>query len=128
MALFKVCKKVLIIEDDEELVQFMQSVLERVKYTVSSITKGIGVLELAISFKPDLIILDTLLPDLDGSEVERRLKADSATSHIPILYLSGLLSMEDEKKSQHYGSKSRMLTKPVTTERLIESVTAMLSD
>ena len=79
---------ILIIEDDPDLVEVVQYNLERESFGVLSAADGEKGLEEALRRRPDLILLDLMLPGLDGLEVCRRLRADEATRAIPIIMLT----------------------------------------
>jgi len=81
-------KTVLVVDDEKDLVELVSYNLQRSGYQVLTASSGTEALELARQNKPDLLLLDLMLPGLEGTEVARRLKADPATSHIPIVMLT----------------------------------------
>ncbi|MFN4244343.1 MAG: response regulator [Tepidisphaerales bacterium] len=81
-------KTVLVVDDEKDLVDLVSYNLQRSGYGVITASSGTEALELARQQKPDLVLLDLMLPGLDGTEVARRLKADPATSAIPIVMLT----------------------------------------
>jgi CheY-like chemotaxis protein len=81
-------KKILIVDDSMVSVRLFTALLESPDYELSIATSGRAALDACNSEKPDLILLDLHLPELDGFEVTRRLKGDSRTRHIPILALT----------------------------------------
>jgi CheY-like chemotaxis protein len=85
-------KKILIIEDDSAMIESI-SVLLRKEYEVDSATDGNAGLEKITSYKPDLIILDLLMPQRDGFEVAQKLKKDDALKNIPIIALSSFTEL-----------------------------------
>lgn len=85
--------KVLVVDDDSDITEFLVVLLQD-HINVSFATNGPKALELARSQRPDLILLDVMMPDMDGFEVCKRLKSDSETSGIPIIFLTAL---EDER-------------------------------
>ncbi|MBN2120167.1 MAG: response regulator [Candidatus Omnitrophica bacterium] len=122
MLFWKKKKKILIIEDNEDLVIFLKKILESEGYTVFSVTRGEGAIDLAIANKPDVILLDILLPDIPGAEVERLLKEAPPTRNIPIVYMTALVSREDEENSKRPESTRLLLAKPVTKDRLLQAI------
>ncbi len=82
--------KVLVIEDDADLVSAYQTKLKTENFDVEVSYNGEDGLEKVISEKPDIILLDILLPKMDGREVLKKLKADKLTSNIPVIVLSNL--------------------------------------
>jgi len=120
-------KSILVVDDEEPTLTYLCHILEREKYKVFSTTKGKEVPEIALNNKPDLIILDIILPDIDGGEVASLLSNNSATANIPIIFLTGILKKNEEsfagKTGKHY-----VLAKPVTKEKLLEMIKKVLSD
>ena len=82
---------------------------------------GEEALEIIAEDKPDLILLDIVMPGIDGFEVCRRIKADSATEAIPVVFLSGNDSSEEKSKAEKLGA-SGFLAKPINPEKLLETV------
>jgi two-component system phosphate regulon response regulator PhoB len=81
-------KTVLVVDDEKDLVELVGYNLQRSGYHVITASSGTEALDLARTHKPDLLLLDLMLPGLEGTEVARRLKADPATSSIPIVMLT----------------------------------------
>ena len=127
MVLFWRHRKILIIEDNEDLVIFLKRILESVNYVVFSTTRGKGAVDLAIDKKPDVVILDIVLPDIGGEEVERLLKEEPTTRNIPIIYMTALVSREDEELAESSDQPRLLLSKPVTTKRLLKAIDLALS-
>ncbi len=78
-------KKILFIEDEPDQIMMISLRLERNGYEVVSSMSGEGGLKMAVGEKPDLILLDVIMPGMDGFEVCRRLRKDPVTKHIPII-------------------------------------------
>ncbi len=81
-------KTILVVDDEKDLIDLVTYNLQRNGYDVLTASTGLEALEIARRERPDLIILDLMLPGLDGTEVARRLKADQSTSPIPIVMLT----------------------------------------
>ena len=81
---------VLIVDDIPENLSLLHDALDESGYTVLVATNGESALQRARKSLPDVILLDALMPGMDGFEVARRLKADFATHHIPIVFMTGL--------------------------------------
>lgn len=81
-------RTILVVDDEKDLVELVSYNLQRSGYNVLTAGSGTEALDLARAHKPDLMVLDLMLPGLEGTEVARRLKADPATSGIPIVMLS----------------------------------------
>src|SRR5205814_4944549 len=81
-------KKILVVEDEKDLSDLITYNLQRNGYDAISAADGQTALELAVKRLPDLVLLDLMLPGVDGTEVARKLKSDSRTSHIPVIMLT----------------------------------------
>ncbi len=102
---------VLVVDDTLENIQVLGELLESEGYEVRVCTSGVKALELAQSSPPDLILLDVLMPDLDGLEVCRKLKANPATVGIPVIFLTGLAQEVTQVVSLELGAVD-YITKP----------------
>ncbi|MCK9615329.1 MAG: response regulator [Candidatus Omnitrophica bacterium] len=120
-------KKVLIVDDEEATLSYLCHILERENYKVFSTTKGKEVFDLAANNRPDIIVLDIILPDIDGGEVASLLSKNAATSNIPIIFLTGILTKSEEGFAGKTG-KRYVLAKPVTKEKLLEMIQKVLSE
>src|ERR1700745_4019769 len=85
---------VLIVDDVPETLSLLHDALEESGYTVLVATNGESALQRARQGVPDIVLLDALMPGMDGFEVSRRLKADHSTQHIPIIFMTGLTETE----------------------------------
>src|SRR6476660_746920 len=85
-------KKILVVEDDADLVELLSFNLKRAGFSVGTATEGIEALKKARSLLPDLILLDLILPELDGFAVCEILRRDSTTASIPIVILTAMSS------------------------------------
>jgi DNA-binding response OmpR family regulator len=117
--------KVLIIEDNLQTVKLVKFILEKNDYSTISAKDGKEGLRMARKRKPDLIILDLMLPEMDGYQVCEALKADPNTKDIPVLVLTALDTGPDfekalEKKADWY------ITKPFEAQHLLRRVTYLI--
>jgi twitching motility two-component system response regulator PilG len=119
-------KKVLIVEDEEHLLELESLLLSTNGYEVKGALDGPSALKLVASMKPDLILLDIMLPVMDGYEVCRQIKAKDATRHIPVVMLSAKKSKEDIVKGEQAGA-DWYLTKPFKSVMVIETIKRLLS-
>ncbi len=120
-------KKILLIDDEEDFCHFVKLNLEDTgKFEVSTATNGSEGLELAKEKRPDLILLDLLMPIMDGSEVAEHLLKDEATKNIPIVFVTALTRKKEV--DSHYGTIGgrTFLAKPVTPEELIKCIERVL--
>lgn len=88
-------QKILIVDDEESITDLLAKKLETQGYQTIQCARGEEAIEKANSFLPDLILMDILLPDMDGAEVVKVLQKSPATMHIPIIFLSGIITEEE---------------------------------
>ena len=118
-------KRILIIEDEENLLK-LETILLTVKgYDVSGTLTGTDALKKIANEKFDLILLDIMLPDIDGFEVCNRLKKDPRTSAIPVVMLTAKKSSDDQERGAACGA-SAYLTKPFKSSMIIEVIEKIL--
>jgi len=113
-------KKILIIEDHPITVDMLMSFLER-GYICDFALDGTKGLEKAASEKPDLILLDVMLPGIDGLEVCKKLKSNPDTANIPVIIESAKTTDEDIASGKTAGAKE-YLTKPFELDKLLELI------
>jgi DNA-binding response OmpR family regulator len=116
---------VLAADDDEDILALVAFRLERSGYTVVQARDGQEALELARSEKPDLAVLDVMMPKLDGFELTRRLRAEEATSRIPIILLTARAQDADVQTGFDAGADD-YLRKPFSPQELRTRVQAIL--
>ncbi|MDP3921642.1 MAG: response regulator [Candidatus Omnitrophota bacterium] len=97
-------KKVLFVDDEPMIVKIMKSRLEANNYEVFTALSGQEAIELALGQKPDLILLDILMPDLNGYEVCGRLKSNPRTKEIPVIMFTALQEDECKERSEEMGA------------------------
>ena len=117
-------KHVLAVEDDRDILELITYSLECAGYEVTGATTGEGGVEAARSEKPDLILLDLMLPGIDGLEVCRRLKADAGTAHIPIIMVTAKGEETDIVTGLGHGADD-YVTKPFSPKVLIARIRAV---
>ena len=113
--------KILIVDDDERLLTLYSAILRKEGYEVLTAADARKALELAVSAQPNLILLDVMMPSLDGGDAFRLLSGNSSTKTIPVIFLTSLVS-EDEVEARkgkiggrEYISKSTPMPKFVVT-------------
>ncbi|MCF7976365.1 MAG: response regulator transcription factor [Phycisphaerae bacterium] len=116
---------ILIIEDDHDIVDLLAFNLQEEDYETHEAFDGREGLALAGRLQPDLVILDIMLPEMDGFEVCRELKADKSTMHIPIIMLSARSQETDKVVGLELGADD-YVTKPFSPRELIARVRAIL--
>ena len=118
-------KQILVIEDDQNIAMIVTLRLQKEGYLVINAYEGMEGLELARKNKPDLIILDYMLPKMDGMKVARFLKFDEQTNHIPIIMQTSRAGYEDKEMS-HDVKIDRFLTKPVNFSELLLAIKELI--
>jgi CheY-like chemotaxis protein len=117
--------KILIVEDNEMNRDMLSRRLERKGYQVAMAVDGGEGVEKAAAEKPDIILMDMSLPVLDGWEATRRVKADPATKHIPVIALTAHAMAGDRDKTIEAGCDDYD-TKPIDLPRLLGKIEAQL--
>lgn len=118
-------EKVLIIDDDVDTLKLVGLMLERQGYEIAVASNGTIGLNKAAEVKPELILLDVMMPDLDGYEVTKRLRSDPALAHIPIIMFTAK-TMVDDKVAGFEAGVDDYLTKPTHPAELTAHVKAVL--
>jgi len=121
-----VAKKVLVVDDDRVIQQLLVVNLELEGYDVDTASDGEQALEKIASVDPDIVLLDIMMPKYDGWEVCRRAKADPATAHIPIIFLSARAQDLDVRRGYEIGVAAYM-TKPFDPLELMDVVKRVLA-
>ncbi len=106
-------KKILIVDDEKDLRDVVKWFFQSKDYDVIEAEDGKKCLAIIKEEKPDLVLLDIMMPDLDGWEVARRIKEDESSHDIPVSMLSVLASPADVKKSMEYAHADVHISKPI---------------
>ena len=117
--------KILLIDDEPDIVRTLSLRLAPLGYNIITAMDGLIGLELARSEKPDLILLDIMLPKLDGFKVCRMLKYDQRYKDIPIIMITAKATDLDKEMGQDVGADD-YLTKPFDSKRLVELIETYL--
>ena len=115
--------RVLVVDDEESITQLVSTVLRYEGFQVETAGDGGAAVKLARAFQPDIVVLDVMLPDLDGFEVYRRLANGSA--RVPVLFLTARDSTEDRVHGLTLGADD-YVGKPFSLEELVARVRAVL--
>ena len=115
--------KILYVEDNEDNVYMLKNRLSRAGFSVIVATDGTQGVTMATSEQPDLILMDLTLPDINGEEATRRLKADPATKSIPVIALTANAMASDRERAIAAGC-DEFETKPVDMPRLLGKIAA----
>lgn len=118
-------KKILVVEDEQDIVQLVQHYLQKEGFRSVTATSGIEALKKVKDEKPDLIILDLMLPELDGLEVCKRIRSNPDTAMLPIIMLTAKAEESDTIVGLELGADD-YVTKPFSPKALIARVKALL--
>lgn len=117
--------KILIIEDQATMRRNVALMLQLEGYTAISAANGVEGLDIARRERPDLILCDVMMPEMDGHGVLRAMRADESLRHIPFVFLSAKGDRNDAREGLELGADD-YLTKPVVREDLLNAVKARL--
>lgn len=117
-------KRVLVIDDDEVIVQLLRVNFEMDDYEVTTASDGLVGLAMAGADPPDVIVLDVMMPRVDGLEVARRLRAEPVTARIPIVFLSAKAQIGDVQAGEALADA--YITKPFDPLELLDRVAALV--
>lgn len=117
---------ILVVDDNEQNVELLQAYLESMPVEVHASFDGVEALaKISDGLKPDLVLLDVMMPKMSGFEVCRKLKADSATADIPIMMVTALNELGDIERGVEAGT-DEFLSKPVNKLELLTRVKSLL--
>jgi CheY-like chemotaxis protein len=119
-------KTILIVDDEQDVIQVLQLSLEQAGYQVISAENGQHALERVATHTPDLILMDQMMPVMDGLEALQHLKGNQATAAIPVVMLTANNSYAQMSEGWESGT-DLYLTKPVPAVELIEFIDCILS-
>ena len=115
--------RVLVVDDEDSITDLIATALRYVGFEVAVAANGRQALELAASFRPELMVLDVMLPDLDGFQIVRRLRSDGL--RVPVVFLTARDATEDKVAGLTIGGDD-YVTKPFSLEELVARVRAVL--
>ncbi len=125
--LFQATKStIMVVDDDQELVTIVRVIVEHKGFNVRCAYNGPQLFAGLDEHKPDLIILDIMMPEMDGLEVLRRLKAAPETSSIPVVLLTALDQHEDIVRGYKTGADF-YIPKPFTKHQLLDGINSILN-
>ncbi len=119
-------RTIMVVDDDHEIVTILKLMLEQKGFNVICAYSGRQLLAGIDEHKPDLIILDIMMLDMDGLEVLTQLKGDPSTASIPVILLSAKVQREDVLGGYKMGAEY-YITKPFTRSQLFDGINAILS-
>jgi DNA-binding response OmpR family regulator len=120
-------QRILVIEDEAEMIDLTRIVLEREGYKVLGAVGGARGLEMIRQEKPDLILLDLMMPDIGGWEVYRQVKADQELAQIPVIVVTAKAQSIDKVLGLQVAKVDDYITKPFGPKELLESIDRVLN-
>lgn len=112
-------RRILLIDDEKGLTRLVKMALPQ--YEVREVNDPRLAVEAARAFQPDLILLDVVMPSLDGGDVAAQFKADEMLARIPVVFLTGIVSPKQGNDEQSIGGYS-FIAKPVSREKLVQCI------
>jgi DNA-binding response OmpR family regulator len=120
-------KHIVCIEDEPEMIDLIQLILNRRGFEVLGASGGKEGLELVRKTHPDLVLLDLMMPDMDGWEVYQQMKADESTRNIPVIIVTAKAQNIDKVLGLHIAKVDDYIAKPFGPQELIDSVEKILN-
>ena len=119
-------KKVLIIDDDTTLCDMYSEELRAKGYQVALAHNGVSGLEAAEKEQPDIILLDVMMPKLNGFDTLKKLKEDNKTSKIPVIVLSALVQEENKKKASALGASAYLVKSDALPKDVVNKIASLI--
>ena len=123
----KKTKRILCIEDEQEMIDLIRLILSRRGFEVDGANGGKKGLELIRKNIPDLILLDLMMPDMDGWEVYQQIKADEVLRNIPVIVVTAKAQSIDKVLGLHIAKVDDYIAKPFSPQELLASVETVFS-
>ncbi len=121
-------KNILIVDDEKDVLSVLEKGLTSEGYSVITASSGNDAIGLAKSRHPDLIILDVLMPGMDGGEVARKLKEVPETKDIPVMFLTGMFPKKEERKNGRVAAGHVLFEKPYDILELVAAIEELLGE
>jgi len=115
-------KQILCIEDEPEMIDLIRLILERRGFNVQGAAGGMEGIKKVRELLPDLVLLDLMMPDMDGWEVYQQMKADEATRGIPVIVVTAKAQSIDKVLGLHIAKVDDYIAKPFSPQELLDSV------
>ena len=119
-------KKILIVDDEKDLLLMLEKRLTAEGYSVLTADNGKDAITIAKAKSPDLIILDVLMPGMGGGEVAEKLKDNSRTKNIPIIFLTALFTRKEEYAKNHIVADNITFAKPFDPQELLDEIKMLM--
>jgi two-component system, OmpR family, response regulator VicR len=119
--------KIVCIEDDPKTIDLVKLILKKEGFEVSGVSNGREGLATVEAVRPDLVLLDLMMPDMDGWEVFQSLRANETTRDVPVIILTAKAQSIDKVLALHIAKVNDYITKPFSPNELVQSVRKMLA-
>ena len=120
-------KKIVYIEDDLEMTYLIKMILERKGYEIISTNDGMEGFEVIEREKPDLVLLDLMMPNIDGWDIYHQLKSNENTNQIPVIIISAKAQPIDKVLGIQIAKVNNYISKPFKPQELLESIESILN-
>ncbi|HIE72438.1 MAG TPA: response regulator, partial [Planctomycetes bacterium] len=118
--------RILVVDDKPQNLSLIEIYLRGTEFEVVAVTSGLDAIEQSMQQSFDLILLDVMMPGIDGFEVCRRLKNDPRTAFVPVIFLTGRMGDESDKLAAYQLGAVDYIQKPVNREELVARIRVML--
>jgi DNA-binding response OmpR family regulator len=119
--------QIVCIEDEREMIELVKLILSRKGYQVHGAEGGQAGLDLVRDVRPNLVLLDLMMPDMDGWEVYQQMRADDGLKDIPVIIITAKAQSIDKILGLHIAKVNDYITKPFAPSELIQSIESVLS-
>jgi len=119
-------KRIVCIEDDEDMVDLIRLILTRRGFEVFGANRGVSGLEIIRKEKPDLVLLDLMMPEMDGWEVYQQIKSDETIQNIPVIVVTAKAQSIDRVLGLHIAKVDDYISKPFSPQELLDSIESIL--
>lgn len=119
--------RVLVVDDDPAFLKYLEELFKRNDFSVLTASNGKDAIDIAIEQLPDLIVLDVMMPEMSGGMTAHHLSENIRTKDIPIIFLTSIISEEQEMLVDNKDGSYQFLAKPIRADRLLEEVDKALS-
>jgi DNA-binding response OmpR family regulator len=119
-------RKVVCVEDEPEMIDLIRLILSRKGFEVIGANGGVQGLEAIRAEKPDVVLLDLMMPEMDGWQVYQQLKADPATAEIPVIVVTAKAQNIDKVLGLHIAKVDDYIPKPFALQELVDRIEAVL--
>lgn len=120
--------KIVCIEDDPKTIDLVKLILKKEGFEVTGVDNGRDGLSVIEEIHPDLVLLDLMMPDMDGWEVYQSMRANEAMRHVPVIVLTAKAQSIDKVLGLHIAKVDDYITKPFSPGELIQSVRKVLAE